>query len=441
MKIAFKIALTIMLIIASNSYAGELTSDKSKLLLENIRTDISRTLSSVADIESSKDWTVYLSQSNGRLVRMGVVIEPSTQTVLSVSADGTAHAMALRPGDIIKSVKLNGKDYGSQISSAQLTHGDELEVSIQRKGELLELNQLVESSFIPSWQLYSSSADNLGTTLKSANTKELSMNLQSSKSIALLKKLEARINFTLSEIYKLESVKENSFTLDFSKVARVNTELGLSIGENNQVLSIKSGSNAEQLGLRVGDFIKGFKLGKGDSFKQELSSLKLQPNEKFSLQVIRKDKKIILTGTANPTINPSWSMKVKSELHYPDEECGIITTLANPPASSWKFFKAHISEVNGNRVKSSGLAYKLPAGINRIKVHERVPSSETRFSLTEKKRFSFSDAKIIEFLVVPNKRYFLGSKLIKSKRFKTRTGEYWEPYVWKVEDYECSMEG
>ena len=100
MKNAFKVVfLMIALVIAGNSEASNLKADKSRKLLDNIRMDISETLDSIATIESHNDWTVYLSKTDGKLVRMGLVIEPSTNTVLSVAADGTAKSMGLVAGD------------------------------------------------------------------------------------------------------------------------------------------------------------------------------------------------------------------------------------------------------------------------------------------------------------------------------------------------------
>ena len=65
-------ALVFMLAFITQGHATELKSDKSKVLLDNIREDISVTLSTIADIEADQNWTVYLSQSNGKLVRIHV---------------------------------------------------------------------------------------------------------------------------------------------------------------------------------------------------------------------------------------------------------------------------------------------------------------------------------------------------------------------------------
>ena len=117
MKTFFKHLFSIFILaVVFSSQADQLETEKGKLLLDNIREDISSTLSLVADIESEQDWTVYLSQPNGRLVRVGLVVEPSTRTVLSVAADSTAKSLGLLTGDIIQSVKLNGKDFSESLT-------------------------------------------------------------------------------------------------------------------------------------------------------------------------------------------------------------------------------------------------------------------------------------------------------------------------------------
>ncbi|GEM_PF-2042716 len=439
MKNAFKVVfLMIALVIAGNSEASNLKADKSRKLLDNIRMDISETLDSIATIESHNDWTVYLSKTDGKLVRMGLVIEPSTNTVLSVAADGTAKSMGLVAGDVITGIKVNDKRFDENLSAAQFTHGDELEIKVLRNGNILILAKQIESSFIPNWQLYSSSNDTLGKTIQNANAKQLSMNLQSSKSTALLNKLESRINFMLSEIYKLESKEGSLLDLNLSKVARVSTELGVSIDSNNKVLSVKDNSNAEKVGLQAGDIIKGISLNDNSQYSDSLTSVKLKPGDRFKLNILRGKKNVLLAGTIKPIVNPSWSMTVDGQSRYNEGGCGVITTIYDPPAS-WYLFKARVAKINGDRVIGSGLSYELPAGMNQVKIFEKIPSSETGFSLSKKYR-SYTRSKTINFLVKPNKKYYLGSKLIKSKRHKTRTGEYWQPYVWKVEDYECSLD-
>lgn len=439
MKSAIKAAFYLLtLIIVANSHAGTLKNDKSEQLLNDIREDISGTLNSIAEIESQGDWTVYLSQTDGRLVRMGMVIEPSTDTVLSVAADGAAKSMGLLAGDVITSIKVNGKSFDKNLSSAQFTHGDELEIIILRNGDMFTFAQQIESSFVPKWQLYSSTQDSLGTTIKTTSSKRLSMNLQSQQSIALLQKLKGRINYMLSEIYKLESREGNVLDLDLSKVARVSTELGVTVDSNNKVLSVKKNSNAKKVGVQIGDIIEGISLNEDSQFSNKLTSVKLKPGDNFKLDVLRGGRRALLRGTIIPIVNPSWSMSVKERPEYNEGDCGTITTIYDPPAS-WFLFTARIAKINGDRVIGSGLSYTLPAGMNQLKIFEEIPVSETGFSLSKSYR-AYPRSKTINFYVKPNKKYYLGSKLIKSKRQKTRNGEYWEPYVWKVEDYECSLD-
>ena len=139
-----------------SGHATEFKDQRSDALLAEIQADINDTLSKVANFETD-DWSVSIIRTNDKLVRVGVVVEPSSNTVLSVTADGVGSQLGLLPGDVLKDVSVNRKNYNDNFSMIELTHGDSLKVVIVREGQEVILRETVSSSFVPRWELYSNS--------------------------------------------------------------------------------------------------------------------------------------------------------------------------------------------------------------------------------------------------------------------------------------------
>ena len=411
-----------------SGHAAEFKDQRSDALLAEIQADINDTLSKVANFETD-DWSVSIIRTNDKLVRVGVVVEPSSNTVLSVTADGVGSQLGLLPGDVLKDVSVNRKNYNDNFSMIELTHGDSLKVVIVREGQEVILRETVSSSFVPRWELYSNSKVS-GLDKKSENATN-STSLQSAKGLSLLKKLQERINVRLSEIYRLESKRSSSeLKFDIYQKQLMETRLGMALDKNsNQIIRVEKGSNAYDGELKVGDILVDVFVN-GDNV-DDISDLRITQGDSFRIIVSRDNEQKTFDFQIKSSSVPAWSFNVDSKISHPEGSCGVITVFFDPPFTD-DIYKAFLTESNGDLIPRGKRddSITLSAGMHRILIHEAIPSRLKRRS---------SKGKLVEFMVEPNKRYFLGAKYDRNERFSNQ-GKYWQPYVWKVEDYECSMD-
>ena len=111
--------------------------------------------------------------------------------------------------------------------------------------------------------------------------------------------------------------------------------------------------------------------------------------------------------------------------------CGIITLNENPPKTKNVHYAA-INQIDGQTVSSRSTRFALAEGKHTIKVVEKITES----SLT-RRRGEMKNYKFIEMDIQANKKYALGAKYIRKNRSKLKTGEYWQPVVWKTSESEC----
>lgn len=406
----------------------ELKDQRSRALLTAIQTDISDTLSAVA-VSETGDWTLSLSRTREKLIKTGVVIESTSSKVLTVSADGLGSKLGLMPGDVIEQVVVNSKLYSNNFSVLELTHGDHLKVEVSRGEDTVILKQTVSSSFVPKWELYSNSSALISND-KVINSAETT--LQSKIGLALLKKLQERINHRLSEIYRLESkINESELKFDIQQQRLMDTRLGMLMDKKSKrVIRVEQGGNAYKGGLEVDDILTDIRVN--DQSIDNISDLQLKNGDEFQVRVKRDDEVKNISFTIASFEVPAWTLSVDSEVNFAEGNCGIITVFFDPPFTK-DIYKAFLTEVNGDLLPKGKRedSITLAAGKHRILIHDQVPSRL-------KRRNPRGKGKLIEFMVQPNKRYFLGVKYNREERFSNQ-GKYWQPYVWKVEDYECSL--
>jgi C-terminal processing protease CtpA/Prc len=386
---------------------------------------VNDTLSRVANFETGS-WTVSIIKTNDKLIRVGVVVEPSSNTVLSVTADGVGSELGLLPGDVLNRVLINGENYDGNFSMIELTHGDQLSVDVLRNKKAVSLEKTVTASFIPRWELYSSSED---TLRDEDNTFDKNTRLQSKRGIALLKKLQERINVRLSEIYRLESKRsESDLKFDIHQKEVIETRLDMVLDTNsNQIIRVEQGGNAHSAGLKVGDVLVDIFVN--DNRVNNISDLSINDGDKFRLKFERAGELQSIEFEIKPSRVPAWTFNVDSKIDHAEDSCGVITVFFDPPFTK-DIYKVFLTEVDGDLLPKGKRedSITLSAGMHRILMHERIPSRLKRRN---------SKGKVVEFMVKPNKRYFLGAKYDRNERF-SKQGKFWQPYVWKVEDYECS---
>lgn len=415
-----------------------LTSDRSVALVSDISDDISQTLAQINRIEGregGRSWTVKLSRGNSKLIRVGVIIEPATQQVLSVTVDGIGNILGLRVGDVIKNITKNDVTIDTNLSQIVLTHGDDLSLTVNRGDDTLKLQTVVSSNFIPTWQLFSDSATQSIKADISKSKEFKPQNIKSPLSLELLKKLQQRINVTLGEVYKLESKNAaKELIINIHQPRATETRLGLTIApDTGRVLMVEDGSNAQKLGFKARDVIQNVEIN-GQQYSGDLASLTLNDKDQLAVTIERQGKPRVLKSTVAASSIPSWALNVGSYADTKTEQsdaCGVITMFFDPPFTQ-DIYKAQLTEVDGNlqtRFERTDTV-TLKAGKHQLLIHEEIPSRLKRRE---------GSGKLVEFLVQPNKRYFLGVKFDRSKRF-TKSDAFWQPYVWKVEDYNCSLD-
>lgn len=433
-KVLVFIVSLFSLVTSCLSNASELADDKSRALLAEIQADISQTAAKVRGLEighDNTDWSIHLFRSNEKLVRIGVVIEPRSQLILSVTAGGVGEDLGLKAGDVVTKAYRNGSGIESNISQLELTHGDGLKLIIDRGRESITLEGLVRSNYTPRWELYSK-AESIPDDFSSDSGSDFEHYIQSEKSSRLLKALQSRIDNKLAEIYRLESKHtQQSLSLEVYQKEDIDTKLGILIDKKTStVVSVVDDSNGESLGFQSGDVITQTEVN-GVVRKNGLKNLDMSDGDSLSFTIRRDGEELLLSSKAKSVRIPPWKFSVNSEEIYKDDTCGIVTVFFDTPFTK-DIYKAQLTEVDGDLLPPSRRSdsIKLKAGKHRLLIHQKIPS---------KLKQRAGSGKLIDFLVVPGKRYFLGVKFDRNKRF-SKTDKFWQPYVWKVEDYECSLD-
>ena len=427
--------LFVLIILSSinASQAFDLNHPKSQVLLDDIRRDISDSLSQIMDIESS-DWNVYLRKPKESYIFLGVIVEPSSKTILSVSSHGLANTLGLKVGDVLESISLNGKRYQSNFLKLKATGGDKVSAIAKRGPKELKLDTVVTHDVTPHWQLIAS--PNADFVVGDENHELNSQRLQSKDSIVILEKLQSRINTVLGDIQRLEAESDNSkFEVSLSQQSKSQTRFGVTIDRTtNKVIRIDEGSNAYSLNLQPGDFIKGVKVN--GKVMESVSSLSLSDGDELEVSIERGSQLLNLTTQVQSKEIPAWKFFVQRERQYSDSACGVVTLLLTPQISE-DIYNVEASQLNGDNIISSRVIFKLKPGTHSFKLYDQIPSERVVSSF--RKRRAYKIGKTFELKIEPNKRYYLASKFDRTKRWKTKDGEYWKPMVWKVEDYECSL--
>lgn len=414
--------------------ASQLKHPKSQELLDDIRMDINDSLSRVMDFETI-DWIVSLSKPEESYVALGIILEPSSKTVLSVSSHGLGVTLGLKVGDILDSMSLNGVSYKNNFQRLKVSGGDEVTAFVKRDENDFELNTVVPYDVTPNWQLFASPRNSLilGAEYSQLNTQRL----QSEDSKAILVKLQSRVNSMLGDIQRLEAELDNAdFHVNLIQQSKHQTRFGVTIDRStNRAIRIDEGSNADSLNLQPGDLIKQIKVN--GKRVNKVSELALSDGDNLDVSVDRDGQLLSLTSQVHSKTIPAWKFSIEREPQYPESACGVVTLLLTPRISE-DIYNVEASQLNGDNIISSKVIFKLKAGTHSFKLYDKIPSDKVVSSY--RKRRAYKIGKTFELNIEPNKRYYLASKFDRTKRWKTKDGEYWEPFVWKVEDYECSLD-
>ncbi|PXF62897.1 hypothetical protein [Kangiella spongicola] len=433
MKKSFLLIILIIFCIYNASQASELVNPKSQALLDDIRIDISDSMSRIMDFESS-EWNVYLSKPEENNVSLGIIVEPSSKTVLSVSSQGMGASMGLKVGDILKRITINSVVHEKSYQRIEASSGDKVSAFVTRDGANIELNTVIPNNVTPHWQLFASPSNEL--VFDTENNQLKTQMFQSNDSVEILEKLQGRINLMLSDIQRLEAEADNvEFQVDLSQKTKSETRFGITIDKTtNQVIRVDEGGSADSLMLQPGDYIKSIRVN-GERLK-DISELTLADGDKLDVSVERDNQQLNLTTQVQSKLIPAWRFVVEKEAQYPDTACGVVTLLMTPKIAQ-DIYNVEAAQLDGDNVISSKVIFKLKAGAHSFKLYDKIPSDKVVSSFRQRRPYKVG--KTFEVKIEPNKRYYLAAKFDRTKRWKTKDGEYWEPMLWKVEDYECSL--
>ncbi|NMP15069.1 hypothetical protein [Thalassotalea sp. Y01] len=113
--------------------------------------------------------------------------------------------------------------------------------------------------------------------------------------------------------------------------------------------------------------------------------------------------------------------------------CGIVSVYKRPPETK-RLYHVVINTIDGVPVGSNSHSFVLSPGKHKIKVMENITDS-----YFTRRRGEMLNYKVIEIDVEANMRYYLGAKYNRKHKSKLKTGEYWDPVVWKTQEKECEV--
>lgn len=294
-----------------------------------------------------------------------------------------------------------------------------------------------------------------------------SNNQITAQSEQLLNELHEQIKLTAAVIAQIEKKAGNvddNLQLRVESPASFTPYLGLVLDLNSDVtaytvVSVAPGSLADELDMAPGDLITAINSvevlseDKISAFSQlEQSS----PGDTVSFRLNKNgdvsEKRAVMRGRLTPAVKLEIGSNVPVVKQAPNtgadvvqpanEVCGIVSTFFTPPATK-RLYNASIQKVEGEDGTSQNYrsfprdrrGIKLSPGEYTIYMHESIedPSFKRRYRGPR-------GAKPITLTIEPNTRYHLGAKFNYLKANRERSGEYWDPVIWKeTSDQECEL--
>ncbi len=269
----------------------------------------------------------------------------------------------------------------------------------------------------------------------------------------LLQQLEQEIDNTLLTISKIEANGENAknIHLTLNKPMKKIFDLGLVIDTDEpnkglKVISVSPNSIASEQGIDVNSYIVKVNevLVSAETISQALSQLtNVKDSEQLTLSLSYENKLRDISIIVKGNYVPPYSLVIGSELpelskSSPIKEngksaCGRVSLFSNPPETRY-LFRVSIHSIDSEAKIIGNEYFALPVGKHIIYLNDRIDS---RYRSTRGR--SMSKAKGIEIDIKANITYHLAAKFNPRKKFKTSSGEYWEPVIWKTSERDCEL--
>lgn len=219
--------------------------------------------------------------------------------------------------------------------------------------------------------------------------------------------------------------------------ARSYFDWGAVIHPSGEIMSVRRGSVAAQMGIEAGDRLlqvdgqafSGQQLGETVAYLEEL-----EHGHELVVVVARGEQTLTLPGKVVATVIPGWRLEVdvtNEQLDIADSNaCGRISVFATPPETR-DLYPAYFAQIDGENAPPRRSIIQLSPGKHVIELHELISDPWVR------RKSGLQHAKAIEIDIQADTTYYLAAKFIPEKRLKTFNEEYWEPVVWREVEQAC----
>lgn len=229
--------------------------------------------------------------------------------------------------------------------------------------------------------------------------------------------------------------KADSVTLE--EPTRSYFDWGAVLNPDGRVMSVRSNSVAQEMGIEVGDHIVEIddQVLAEQSLQDLVSYLEtLEHDRSFAVTVQRNGQAQTLSGRAKATVIPGWRLEVDVAQTVVDKaddaSCGRVSVFVTPPQTR-DLFPAYFVRIDDDNVLTRRPIVKLSPGKHTVEMHELIDDPWVRRSR------SINQAKSIEIDVKADTTYYLAARFVREKRLSTVNEEYWEPVVWREVEQEC----
>ncbi|RUO40824.1 hypothetical protein CWE22_01095 [Pseudidiomarina aestuarii] len=228
-------------------------------------------------------------------------------------------------------------------------------------------------------------------------------------------------------------------TVVLEEPARSYFEWGAIVRPDGEILSVRPGTVAADMGVEAGDHLTHIN---GTSVERESLQTILQMfddlehGRTFNITIERDDKSLTLESIVRATVVPGWRLEVDSTFEETAHAiqnataCGRVSIFLQPPVTR-DYYPAFINTINGEDTRIKNPVIKLGVGEHIIGLHEKIGDPRATRSP------SLRTEKLLRLVVEPNKKYHLAAHFIADKRYDRVNAGYWEPIVWKVTEHSC----
>ena len=221
-----------------------------------------------------------------------------------------------------------------------------------------------------------------------------------------------------------------------------------------RILGTTPGGSAEHGGLRPGDVIVAVNgtslknLG-ADSDGRALAATTLRSSvndaaTKLQLDVLRNGDLLAMNVPVQSVFVPAMrvelgSTTVTAQTSAPSSSsgCGRISTFDVAPRAE-RIYHATIEQIDGVTPGPTGQeTYRVSAGQHKLLVNEDIPTRQVGIGPDATMRSQRDHSKVLLIDVKPDTTVMVGAKFHQDKANNVRSGEYWDPIVWREKGMSC----